>query len=284
MGVFGRDDGVMSRHSGWQLLRTDQRRSGLTPLHFLAMTLLAVGWSLVAAGPSAAAAIDDVQQSAWGLATEGPSRAIDRYDALGWAVEEAGGRVFVGGKFLEVTNGQQTASQPHLAVFDLHTGIWIPEVRPSVGGPVLAIEPGPDGSLFVGGEIDTWNGQTIGALAKIDPATGQLWPGFTTRIYGGTSIIRDLSLGPDGLMYAAGTFTTASSSGTPGPVENVVRFDPCHGSNRLVVGPADRWRQPVGRQPVLHTRCRLPGGMGQRQERSDRGGPGQFRSRFGRVG
>jgi len=179
---------------------------------------------------SASAAIDDEQQSSWGLANEGPSRVIDRFDSLGWAVEEAGGFVFAGGKFLEVTNGDQIESQPFFAAFDRSSGTFVSTIRPAVGGPVLALEPSPDGGLFVGGEMDEWNGSTIGALVKIDPATGDLWPGFSTRIYGGTSVIRDLSMGPDGWMYAAGTFTTASSNGTPGPVQSVVRFDPISGA------------------------------------------------------
>lgn len=178
----------------------------------------------------ASAAIDDEQRSAWGLATEGESRVVNTFDSLGWAVEEAGGFVFAGGKFLDVTNGQQTESQAFLAAFDRDTGAFVSTIRPVVGGPVLALEPSPDGALFVGGEMDDWNGVTIGALAKIDPLTGDLWPAFSTRVFGGTSVIRDLSMGPDGWMYAAGTFTTASNNGNPGPVESVIRFDPISGA------------------------------------------------------
>lgn len=194
----------------------------------LGASISAVAVLGLAAGASAA--IDDEQQSSWGLATEGDSRVVDRFDSLGWAVEEAGGFVFAGGKFLEVTNGDQTESQPFLAAFDRNTGTFVSTIRPDVGGPVLALEPSPDGALFVGGEMDEWNGVTIGALAKIDPATGDLWPAFSTRVFGGTSVIRDLSMGPDGWMYAAGTFTTASNNGNPGPVESVIRFDPISGA------------------------------------------------------
>ncbi len=183
-----------------------------------------------AAAPAPAIAVDDVQRSNWGLATEGPSRVVANFDALGWAVEEAGGRVFAGGKFLDVTNGAQTQRQPYFAAFALSSGTWIPEIAPTVGGPVLALEPGPDGSLFVGGEMDEWNGVTMGALVKIDPATGDVWPGFSARIYGGTSVIRDLSLGPDGWLYAAGSFTVASSNGNPISVDDVVRLDPVTGA------------------------------------------------------
>ncbi len=204
-------------------------RCGHAALRSLIFVLLGSCVLLGAAG-TAGADIDDVQQSSWGLATEGPSRVVDRYDSLGWAVEEAGGFVYVGGKFLEVTNGQDVQAQAHLAAFDLDSGAWVSSIRPIVGGPVLALELSPDGGLFVGGEMDEWNGATIGALVKINPVTGELWPGFTTRIYGGTSAIRDLSMGPDGWMYAAGTFTTASANGNPGSVESVVRFDPVTGA------------------------------------------------------
>ncbi len=196
----------------------------------LVIAALAGAVTLVGLSSVAGAAIDDQQQSSWGLANEGPSRVVDRYDSLGWAIEEAGGFIWTGGKFLEVTDGQQTVPQPHLAVFDRDTGDFVASIRPNVGGPVLTLEPGPDGSLFVGGEMDDWNGVTIGALAKIDPTTGELWPGFSTRVYGGTSVIRDLSMGPDGWMYAVGTFTTASFNGNAGTVESVVRFDPVTGS------------------------------------------------------
>ncbi|MDH3680518.1 MAG: hypothetical protein OEV40_11275, partial [Acidimicrobiia bacterium] len=151
---------------------------------------------LVSTRPSSAELVG-VQRTSWGLATSGTSRAVANFDALGWAVEEVGGVVFAGGNFLDVTNGAQTERQPYLAAFAASTGAWLSTFAPDVGGPVLALEAAPDGGLFVGGEMDEWNGQTIGALAKIDPTTGELWPGWNTRAYGGTSVIRDLNLGPD---------------------------------------------------------------------------------------
>lgn len=56
---------------------------------------------------------------------------------------------------------------------------------PQVEKAVMSIEPAPDGDLFVGGEIDRWNGKAIGALAKIDPQTGELDTSWQTRVYGG---------------------------------------------------------------------------------------------------
>ncbi len=188
----------------------------------------ATGTAVLAAPDPGEAAVEAVQRSSWGLATDGGARAVDRFSALGWAVEEVDGTVFAGGVFLDVTNGERTERQPRLAAFTLD-GTWIETFRPTIEGPVLALEPGPDGSLFVGGELDNWNGTEIGALAKIDPATGELWPGWNTRVYGGTSVVRDLSLGPDGWLYVAGTFTTASDRGVPQTVHSVVRVDPVSG-------------------------------------------------------
>ncbi len=202
-------------------------RVGLALAATVAAVVALSAW--VTAQPSAAE-IEGVQRTSWGLASAAPARSIDRFDALGWAVEEVDGVVFAGGKFQEVTNGAETGSQPFLAAFAMSTGVWIPEFAPTVGGPVLALEASPDGALFVGGEMDEWNGQEIGALAKIDPQTGDLWPGWNTRAYGGTSVIRDLSLGPDGWLYAAGTFTTASDGGDPQPVSSVIRMDPDSGN------------------------------------------------------
>ena len=181
--------------------------------------------TLLSIRPSAADVVA-VQRTNWGLATFGETNAVGNFDALGWAVEEINGVVFAGGNFLDVTNGVSTVRQPYLATFATSTGVHIPAFTPQVGGPVLALEAAPDGGLFVGGEMGQWNGQTIGALAKIDPITGELWPGWNTRLYGGTSVVRDMNLGPDGWLYVGGTFTTASDSNNPQTVHNVVRIDP----------------------------------------------------------
>lgn len=206
-------------------------------MSFKRSLLLAAGFALTSIGliglfstsPSNAA-IDDVQRTQWGLATFGQSNAIANFSALGWAVEEVNGIVYAGGNFLDVTNGNQTERQPYLAAFSVNSGVWHEAFAPDVGGPVLALERGPGGSLFVGGEMGDWNGQSLGALVKIDPVTGNPWPGWNTRVYGGTSVVRDLSLGPDGWLYVGGTFTTASDSGNPQSVANVIRVDPDTGA------------------------------------------------------
>ncbi len=197
----------------------------------LAVAALFVGLVLAGAGSvrPAGAEIDSNQQTDWGLATEGPTRTVAQWDALGWAIEQIDGTIFVGGKFLDVTNGRDLESQPHLAAFDADTGAWQSWFRPDVAATVLALQASPDGGLFVGGEIDQWNGATVGALVKIDPTTGAIWPGWTTRVYGGGSAVRDLHIGDDGRLYVVGSFTTASRAGVAQGATGAIRIDPITG-------------------------------------------------------
>ncbi len=214
-------------------------------LGFLTALMLAVLAAMAIGSTPAGAEIDSNQQTEWGLATEGPSRTVARWDALGWAVEQIGGTIFVGGKFLDVTDGSDTHPQPHLAAFDADTGAWQAWFRPTVGQPVLALQATPDGGLLVAGEIDTWHGQTIGALAKIDPTTGDPWPGWSTRIYGGGSAIRDLHLGDDGWLYAVGDFSTVSRAGVVQSAAGAVRFDP-------ITGVIDSTWKPIASGGTIH--------------------------------
>ncbi len=179
---------------------------------------------------SASAEIVADQRTAWGLKTKGASNTIGNWDALGWAVEQIDNTVFVGGNFLEVTNGGRTESQPYLMAVTADNGTFLPWWRPEVGNAVFALQASPDGALFVGGEMGTWNGTTYGALMKIDPATGEVWPGWQTRVYGGTSVVRDLSLEADGYLYVGGGFTTVSDDGTPEAATGLIRIDPITGA------------------------------------------------------
>ena len=184
----------------------------------------------LAATPGVASAeINSARHTTWGVATKGASNTISRWDALSWAVDQVGGTIYVGGNYLNVTNGYQTESQPYLAAFDADTGNWQSWFRPNVGNAVFAMAPSPDGGLFVGGEMGTWNGQQLGGLAKIDPATGELWPGWQTRVFGGSSVVRDLKIESDGKLYVVGSFTDATQGNGPMSVDGAIRLDPITG-------------------------------------------------------
>jgi hypothetical protein len=192
------------------------------------LVLSFLGAFLLVSGP-AGAEYDSTPQSNWGVQTKGNSNTIGQWAALAWEVDQIDGTVFVGGNFLEVTNGSQVASQPYFAAFDAETGVFQPWFRPDLGSAVFAMQPTPDGGLLVGGEIDTWNGEQIGSLVKIDPSTGELWPGWQTRVFGGNAVVRDLKLEADGWVYAVGSFTQANQGQGPLPAGGAIRFDPITG-------------------------------------------------------
>lgn len=196
---------------------------------FSLVVLLAVAASTLVVS-SASAELDAPQATSWGLAVEGETNNLDRWDALGWATEQVGGMVLVGGKFLEVTNGSQIVDQPWIAAFDAGSGHVLPWWRPQAGGAVLAIENSPDGGVFIGGEMDTWNGQQRGALVKVDPKTGDAWPGFNSRVYGGNAVVRDIRLESDGWLYVVGNFNTASGGANPQTVQSAIRMNPVTGA------------------------------------------------------
>ncbi len=188
-----------------------------------------LGAAILVASP-AFAELTSTPQTSWGVQTKGASNTIAQWDALTWAVDQVDSTIFIGGNYLEVTNGDQVHSQAYLAAFDADTGRWQSWFRPQVGDAVFALQPTPDGGLLVGGEMGQWNGVTRGALVKIDPKTGDLWPGWNTRAFGGPSVIRDLSLEADGYVYAVGNFTTVTSGNGPMAAGGAFRFDPITGA------------------------------------------------------
>ncbi len=193
--------------------------------HFCVAFALFVGLGLTSI-PAAEAELVGEQRTSWGLTTKGSSRTVANFSALGWGLESMNNQIFVGGNFLDVTNGNQTERQPYLASFDSSTGNWNSGFRPDVGGPVLALAASPDGGLFVAGEMRTWNGTRVGPLVKVDPQTGDIWPGWNTRLSGSTSVVREVSLEPDGNLYAVGRFTRANNGGNNQPVGSAIRLNP----------------------------------------------------------
>ncbi len=176
--------------------------------------------------PAANAEIVGEQKASWGLATFGNSRTVANFSALGWGLESMNGNIYVGGNFLDVTNGNQTQRQPYFASFNSSTGAWNSGFRPQVEGPVLAMAKSPDGGLFVAGEMGTWNGTKVGPLVKINPNTGDIWPGWNTLLSGSTNVVREVSLEPDGQLYAVGRFTRANDGAGGRAVSSAIRLNP----------------------------------------------------------
>lgn len=197
-----------------------------------AFTIILGVVAVLAAPSQVSAEYDSTKQSSYGVETKGASATIAQWNALTWEYEQVGNRIFVGGNYLDIVDntGVIVGRQPYLSTMDATSGKWESWFRPDVGNAVFAMQVSPDGGLFVGGEMGTWNGQWVGAFVKIDPATGELWPGFSTQIYGGVSSVRDMQLEDDGWLYIGGGFTTVSENGVPIAQAGAVRINPLTGA------------------------------------------------------
>ncbi|MEZ5339988.1 MAG: hypothetical protein R2706_00635 [Acidimicrobiales bacterium] len=191
--------------------------------------MLSTTVALIAPAPASAELVNPPSPD-WGLAQLLPSNSMNNWDSLGFAVEYSDGLVIVGGRFGQLTNGAQSISQPYLAAFDATTRNAVTWWRPSVNNTVLALEKSNDGGLFVGGDFSQYNGVNVGAFQKIDPKTGNAWPGWKTRIYGGSSTVRDIRLETDGWLYVVGSFTTATEGNGPISVNGAIRMNPQTGA------------------------------------------------------
>lgn len=71
---------------------------------------------------------------------------------------------------------------------------------------VYCMAKGPDNCIYVGGSFTSFNGISgADRIAKYDPATG-IWSALGTGLTSG--IVYDIAFGPDGTVYAGGSFTT----------------------------------------------------------------------------
>lgn len=98
---------------------------------------------------------------------------------LALAVGQAGGSMFVGGKFASVENPQRTEIYPrrHLMAFDAATGAIDPNFIPDLNGPVFAVLGAGD-AVYVGGQFTSVNGVSRPGLAKLSATTGAVIRAF----------------------------------------------------------------------------------------------------------
>ncbi len=130
-----------------------------------------------------AANLSDVPANQWGLANIDPGSEFFQYYSHALAITQIGDRLYVGGKFQDVTNGRRTESQPYLAAFDVDTGAWIESFAPDIDWSVFALAPSPGGDrLFVGGEFTTAGKAGTAAFVALDPTTGQVDESFDIQV------------------------------------------------------------------------------------------------------
>ncbi|MBO3745719.1 hypothetical protein J5X84_06515 [Streptosporangiaceae bacterium NEAU-GS5] len=134
-------------------------------------------------------------------------------DGIVNAFAVVGDTVIVGGAFTSVAEaapqGGQAQGRPskrgNLFAFDLRTGRISPDFAPWLDGPVAALAPGPDGTVYVGGSF-------TGALLRLRVADGSTYraapggpaAGAGLRVAGGhvTSLV-----GRGDELYVGGDFT-----------------------------------------------------------------------------
>ena len=120
------------------------------------------------------------------------------------AMALVGDTVVVGGDFTGVTDssGDRYHERWYLFAFRLGTGEVL-DLAPVLDGPVLALEPGPDGTVYVGGRFRTVAGRARHGLTRIDLRTGLPSKGFQPALTAGD--VRTLATA-GGKLYIGGTF------------------------------------------------------------------------------
>ena len=188
------------------------------------LVCVAILVSLVGFAQPAAAELGDNNNLPWGVDGTDLDPGSPRIRTEVWAIEQIGDRIYVGGRFQEVTDGAVSIDQPYLAAFHVTTGQYIDTFTPDLNGVVHALAASPDGSkLFVGGEFTTVNGQAIDALVALNATTGAVDTSWTGDINGAPSVRSLTILG--NWLYVAGSFTSVISSSGNNAAWRALRFD-----------------------------------------------------------
>lgn len=190
---------------------------------FVALAGLAVVSAVLffAGGPAAAIEppevdaknLNSVPERTWGVSGQDPSQTqTQTIDNLVWDFAQIGNRIFVGGAFLNVqeTKNSTPIGQPFLAAFDLDTGDWISSWTPQFDRAVYSLDVLPSGSLLVGGEFQTVNGQSREGVVALNPLTGTIDQSFPVSVERPWStnraVVREAKV-EGSLVYVAGNFS-----------------------------------------------------------------------------
>lgn len=191
---------------------------------FLSVCVAVVAAATAMAVQPVAAEIEGPPTNSWGVDGLLNGTQNDSLRSYVFAIEQIGNRIYVGGRFAQVTDGNAAVDRPYIAAFDARTGGWISSFTPDLNGSVNALQATPDGSrLFVGGDFSTVNGQSASRIVALDPTTGAVDSGFAGALTSAT-VVRDFDIeGP--WLYVVGGF-----NGVVSPVGNnlttrAARFD-----------------------------------------------------------
>jgi hypothetical protein len=126
------------------------------------------------------------------------------------AITTVGDTVVVGGTFTEATDATRRFRFPrrYLLAFSANDG-RLSRFEPRLDGPVYALAPGPDGTVYVGGGFRTVNGVRQRGVTQLRLDSGDRVPGFRATTSWGTV----LTLASAGRwLYLGGTFTAVNGA------------------------------------------------------------------------
>ncbi len=169
-------------------------------------------WWRAAAAAVAAAVVVGMGGQAWGAGREIGDDPVDWtphvLDGQVRAIAVVGDTAVVGGDFTSVqdSDGETTYERWYLFAFSLNTGRVLPWA-PYVDGAVLALEPGPDNSVYAGGRFLNVADRAQRGIARLDLRTGKPRPEFKASLDWGD--VRAVQATPSGVLIG-GTFTGIS--------------------------------------------------------------------------
>jgi hypothetical protein len=166
-------------------------------------------------------ASEDSQTLTIDIAPEFGNLSFIRTDGSVTAMKKVGNILYIGGNFINVTDGNGTYSRNRAAAINLTSGLfesWSPDVNNSI----KAFEY--DGTyIYMVGDFTSVNSTTRNYAARVHPTTAVLnsWdPDFD-------SVCRDIKL-INSYIYIAGTFSNAGGSAQ----QRVAKYDPSTGTKQ----------------------------------------------------
>jgi len=122
------------------------------------------------------------------------------------AIAQVGNQIVLGGSFTSVTpRGGSPIARRHLVAFDAVTGAINTAFSPEPSRQVRTLLAGPDGTVFVGGDCTSLDGEPAAHIARLRLVDGQPVPGFTATNNNGR--VNDLEL-LGGHLVAGGAFSS----------------------------------------------------------------------------
>ncbi|OLT29807.1 hypothetical protein BJF79_40320 [Actinomadura sp. CNU-125] len=132
------------------------------------------------------------------------------------AIAVVGSTVVVGGNFEQVREaggGAKATARANLFAFDLSTGKISTTFVPKIDGTVYALQPGPDGTVYVGGRFKNVAGAATGPVARLQVSTGKVVTSFKPAVPRGkvATMVRR-----GNRLYIGGTFTQVAKKTVTG--------------------------------------------------------------------